>query len=147
MYARIGFGRFNSELTEHSSGHMTAYFIYADLPHLPTCETDPNLRQIVVPPNFYRSGKARSRTSVSDSSDRLSPVSPKPAQYQAWPTTRPGFAMDARRSSDAVPRLEKHAGLPPVDTTVMPQAIRPLSASRGSEDQRLIHLLNSKPLL
>ena len=126
---------------------MTAYFVYADLLRLPTCETDPILRQIVVPPNFYRSGKARSRTSVSESSDRLSPVSPKPAQYQAWPTTRSTFAIDARRAADAVPRLEKHTGLPPIDTTVMSQHNRPLSANRGAEDQRLIHLLNSKPLL
>lgn len=129
---------------------MTAYFVFADLPHLPTCDTDPILRLLVVPPNFYRSGKARSRTSVSESNDRLSPVSPRPAQYQAWPASRPAFPTDTRRATtDSVPRVQKPNGLPVVDTTITSFSLnsRPLSANRGTEDQRVIHLLNSKPLL
>jgi hypothetical protein len=122
-------------------GHMTAYFIYADLPHLPTCDTDPILRQISAPSNFYRSGKARSRT--SGDSDRSSPVSSKPAQYQPWPPSRPAFGVDLRRATtDAVPRAR--SGLSPVDTTISSPTSRPLSATRGPEDLRVIHLLNSK---
>jgi hypothetical protein len=129
------------------SGHMTAYFIYADLPRLPTCDTDPILRHVVVLPNFYRSGKARSR--ASGDTDRPSPPSSKPAQYQAWPagaSNRPGLGPDMRRSTtDAVPRVQARSGLPIIDTRCENQ--RPPLVSRASEDERVIHLLNSKTLL
>jgi len=126
--------------------HMTAYFVYADLPRLPTCDTDPILRHLVVPPNFYRSGKARSR--ASGDSDRSTPTSPKPAQYQAWPggapTLRPGLGPEMRRATtDAVPRAQTQSGLPTIKTG----SNSPSSVSRGPEDQRVIHLLNSKTLL
>ncbi|KAK0239897.1 Gti1/Pac2 family-domain-containing protein [Armillaria nabsnona] len=39
--------------------HLTAYFTYADLPTIPTVDADAILRNIIVPPGIYQSGKAR----------------------------------------------------------------------------------------
>ncbi|CAG8767565.1 9102_t:CDS:2, partial [Acaulospora colombiana] len=39
--------------------HLTAYFTYADLPNLPTLDSEPSLSNIVIPQSVYRSGKSR----------------------------------------------------------------------------------------
>jgi len=39
--------------------HLTAYFTFDDLPHIPTVESQSELRDIVIPQGVYRSGKSR----------------------------------------------------------------------------------------
>jgi hypothetical protein len=39
--------------------HLTAYFTFDDLPHIPTVESQSELRTIVIPQGVYRSGKSR----------------------------------------------------------------------------------------
>lgn len=39
--------------------HLTAYFTFDDLPHIPTVESQSELRAVVIPQGVYRSGKSR----------------------------------------------------------------------------------------
>ncbi|KAJ7632833.1 Gti1/Pac2 family-domain-containing protein [Roridomyces roridus] len=50
--------------------HITAYFRYDDLPHIPTVDLDPCLRRIIVPVGLYRDGKTRNRSDDSPPSTR-----------------------------------------------------------------------------
>lgn len=55
--------------------HLTAYFTYADLPNLPTLESEPMLWNIVIPQGVYRSGK--SRTSGRNLANAAEPARPR----------------------------------------------------------------------
>ncbi|CAA7271488.1 unnamed protein product [Cyclocybe aegerita] len=103
--------------------HLTAYFTYADLPHLPTLEQDPVLRKIIVPSGIYRSGKTR--TNRDD--DELSGGSRSP---------------DDSAPHTVLPSLSS------IQSTVGPNHPGPMPArphvTRLPEDQRLIQMLNSR---
>ena len=107
--------------------HLTAYFTYAELPHLPTIDRDPNLRMMIVPPGIYRSGRARPRTDddeASASGGSLS-VSDEPNPY--------GTRIPA------LPSLSTLHGAHPSEPS--PQMT---NGTRLSEDERVIHMLNSR---
>ncbi|KAF8965300.1 Gti1/Pac2 family-domain-containing protein [Flammula alnicola] len=103
--------------------HITAYFTYADLPHLPMIEHDPMLQKIIVPSGIYRTGKSRSRSL----DDELDPSG-----------SRPGEA-------------HLHNSLPSLSTIHSDLTSHPLGTTpprphgtRLPEDQRLIQMLNSR---
>jgi Gti1/Pac2 family transcription factor len=101
--------------------HLTAYFTYAELPHLPTIDRDPNLRTVIVPPGIYRSAKTRTRSDDGFSSRGGSPLSSRPNSYS----------------------------LPSISTLQVtpPPPGPPTHVSYGTrlpEDERLIHMLNSR---
>ncbi|KAF8643862.1 hypothetical protein AX16_008878 [Volvariella volvacea WC 439] len=107
--------------------HLTAYFTCADLPHLPTIDQDPLLRKIIVPANIYRSGKARSRNEEDGRSSNES--SPRPSQPD--------------RILPSLSTLQAALGAP--SPFLLHHASRPHGA-RLAEDQRVIQILNSRPL-
>ena len=112
--------------TRPQKWHLTAYFTYAELPHLPTIDRDPNLRTVIVPPGIYRSGKTRSRSDDDELSGRGgSPVPYVPNSY--------GPPMLA---------------LPSLSTLQVASPSGPSSqisyGTRLPEDERLIHILNSR---
>ncbi|KAL5533273.1 hypothetical protein ACEPAF_5049 [Sanghuangporus sanghuang] len=130
--------------------HLTAYFTYADLEHLPSVDKDPVLRSITIPPGIYRSGKARSRTS------ELSPDMPSQssASVGSSATSSPPLTphtADAS-SSASTSHSQQHPGvatLPPLHTALsvmdtLPSPGSPNRESRWSEDQRVIQMLNSR---
>ena len=109
--------------TRPEKWHLTAYFTYAELPHLPTIDRDPNLRTVIVPPGIYRSAKTRSRSDSGFSSRGGSPLSSPPNLY-------------------VTPMLPSLSTL-----QVTPQPGPPTHISYGTrlpEDERLIHMLNSR---
>jgi hypothetical protein len=110
--------------TRPQKWHLTAYFTYAELPHLPTIDRDPNLRTVMVPPGIYRSGKTRSRTDDEVSEPGGSPVSYEANSY--------GTQMLALPSLSTLQGT--HPGLPPQIS----------HGTRLPEDERLIHMLNSR---
>ena len=114
--------------------HLTAYFTYSDLPSIPTPDQDPLLRTITVPPNVYKSGKARSRN--SDSPMGTSPGRP---MTPSSPTT-----AKARTDNVILPSL--HTAIAPSPLAHAAAAHRQHSA-RLAEDQRMIQMLNSRPIL
>ncbi|KIM28903.1 hypothetical protein M408DRAFT_23547 [Serendipita vermifera MAFF 305830] len=69
--------------------HLTAYFTYADLPNLPTLESEPHLWNIVIPQGVYRSGK--SRTSGRNLANAAEPVRTRqqPMDSSPSPTSSP----------------------------------------------------------
>ena len=113
--------------TRPQKWHLTAYFTYAELPHLPTIDRDPNLRAVIVPPGIYRSAKTRSRTDDDELSGRGgSPVSSVPNSYLT-----PMLALPSLSTLQVTP----------------PPAGPPAQMSYGTrlpEDERLIHMLNSR---
>ncbi|KAF8637366.1 hypothetical protein AX17_002865 [Amanita inopinata Kibby_2008] len=102
--------------------HLTAYFTYADLPHLPTIDDDSVLSRIILPHGIYRSGKTRFRNDE-----------------------------EVRGSSHPAGLPHPDGNLPPLSTLEMPidpldlPVTQPRPHShRISEDQRVIDLLNSR---
>lgn len=172
--------------------HLTAYFTYADLPNLPTLESEPNLWSIVIPQGVYRSGK--SRTSGRNLANAAEPLrtrqqgmdsSPSPTSSPSsvghspsmqWHNNRRGSASyfdpsDGSHSSGSYhpsaghspyigsphnplvpgPRGSSHSGsqtaiarLPPV--TSLPLDPDGQRRGRYSEDDRVISMLNARPL-
>lgn len=113
--------------TRPQKWHLTAYFTYAELPHLPTIDRDPNLRNLIVPPGIYRSGKTRSRNDHDEASESGGnyPVSDEANPY--------GTRMPA------LPPLSILQGThPPGPSTQIAHG------TRLPEDERLIHMLNSR---
>lgn len=106
--------------------HLTAYFTYADLPHLPTVDYDPTLRKIVVPGGIYRSGKSRSR---ADDDEVLSPRGSR----------SPDEPEEHRNMLPSLSSLHSSVGARPLT----PNVTRTHGA-RLPEDQRLIQMLNSR---
>ena len=107
--------------TRPQKWHLTAYFTYAELPYLPTIDLDLNLRTIIVPPGIYRSGKTRSRTD-----DEVSGRGSSPAAYEANPYGGQILA------------------LPPLQGTRPGFSTQTSHGTRLPEDERLIHILNSR---
>ncbi|EED79312.1 predicted protein [Postia placenta Mad-698-R] len=106
--------------------HLTAYFTYADLPNIPTVDRDPTLCSLSVPLGVYRSGKTRTRN--PDTALGVSP--PPPSQASAGPSgsairSGSGDRMLAPPQSDRNPRP---------------------AAPRAAEDERMIQMLNSRPI-
>ncbi|KAF9052995.1 Gti1/Pac2 family-domain-containing protein [Panaeolus papilionaceus] len=116
--------------TKPQKWHLTAYFTYADLPHLPTIDHDPLLRKIIVPSGIYRSGKTRSRT---DDDELVGSVSNRlPGSDEASPyTERMLPSLSSIQSAVAPPSAASLAG------------VRSHGA-RLPEDQRMIQMLNSR---
>ncbi|CCM04401.1 uncharacterized protein FIBRA_06578 [Fibroporia radiculosa] len=107
--------------------HLTAYFTYADLPNIPTLERDRMLRNLTVPQGVYKSGKSRSRNvEASPATGSSSGTSPTP--HGSQPRDQPGNPLV----------------LPPPRVGATGQQGRPLP--RGAEDQRMIQMLNSRPI-
>ncbi|KAJ7905807.1 Gti1/Pac2 family-domain-containing protein [Mycena olivaceomarginata] len=107
--------------------HITAYFRYDDLPHIPTVDQDPCLRKIIVPAGLYRSGKMRNE---EDS------YNPSPASY---PHPSPGShrrPIASRTHTD----MPSPPPLPSIVSTI--DVFRPTLNQRLSEDQRVIRILN-----
>lgn len=114
--------------TKPQKWHLTAYFTYADLPHLPTIDHEPNLRQIIVPTGIYRSGKARSRSDEEGSPGRFGSSGPPS------PTIMPPHSGD--RMLPSLPSLQSAIG--PHDSNF----VQPRTHARLPEDQRVIQMLN-----
>jgi Gti1/Pac2 family transcription factor len=160
--------------TKPKKWHLTAYFTYSDLQHIPTIDHDPILQRITIPPGIYKSGKARSRNSVSYGDDHGSngPQSPPPS-HSPSPTPMPSnvrYALNqggnrpmgqgqtaypqgysdpvGPRSSTPRPgNVSPPPTLPPIRTAI--PELHPSSSwsqvPRPAEDQRLIQMLNSRP--
>lgn len=115
--------------------HLTAYLTYADLPHIPTIPDDPSLRNIVVPPGMYKSGKARSRNS-----DACMPSSPSPPPHVS-------------RATSPRPDSDSRAGLPSLHSALgsYPHAsahgARHVHDGRSMEDTRMIQALNARHIM
>lgn len=73
--------------------HLTAYFTYADLPHLPNLDSEPIISSIPIPQGVYRSGK--SRTSARNLVQSAEP--PRSTTF----TTRPTTGSDTTSASDS----------------------------------------------
>lgn len=110
--------------------HLTAYFTYTDLPHLPTVDHDPVLSRIVVPAGIYRTGKARSRSEEDDS--------PPSARSSRPPESSPGTPCE-------LPQLPSLSTIQST-TAAPPSGGSPprLHGQRLPEDQRIIEMLNSR---
>ena len=112
--------------TRPQKWHLTAYFTYAELPHLPTIDRDPNLRTVIVPPGIYRSAKTRSRTDDDELSARGGNLICSVPNPYATPML-------------ALPSLSTlQVAAPPGPPTHIPYG------TRLPEDERLIHMLNSR---
>ncbi|KAJ7272061.1 Gti1/Pac2 family-domain-containing protein [Mycena haematopus] len=107
--------------------HITAYFRYDDLPHIPTIEHDPCLRKIIVPAGLYRSGKTRNRSDGEDSSSAARSSPPSPGSHRGS-TTRTDMP------SPPLPSM--------FSTTDFFNPSGPHRGARLSEDQRVIRILN-----
>ena len=116
--------------------HLTAYFTYSDLPSIPTPDQDPLLRSITVPANVYRSGKARSRNSES-----ASPPSPSPGR----PMTPASPPSRSRGDNVVLPSLHSAIAQSPMAAHAAAQHRQ--HSARLAEDQRMIQMLNSRPIL
>lgn len=113
--------------------HLTAYFTYADLQSIPTTDRDPVLRTVSVPTGVYKSGKARSRTSEA-------------ADTHSHPSSSRPSSPAPRQSSSTVILPSLHS------TITNTQLNHPVAQHRGhgprlAEDQRMIQMLNSRPIL
>ncbi|EMD38066.1 hypothetical protein CERSUDRAFT_152690 [Gelatoporia subvermispora B] len=118
--------------------HLTAYFTYADLPNISTTDQDPLLRGLSVPPGVYRSGKARSRT--SDAASSIGASSPPPPSRPGTPSAR----VNGKRDPGVVlPSLQTAIATSPYGAHSTHHRALP----RMAEDQRMIQMLNSRPIL
>ncbi|PPQ68150.1 hypothetical protein CVT25_014076 [Psilocybe cyanescens] len=111
--------------TRPQKWHLTAYFTYADLPHLPTIDHDPMLRTMIVPTGIYRTGKARSRSDDDESSG---------GGYRA-------HHHDPNAHNLLPPFSMIHAS---VGTPLPGPTPTRTPGTRLPEDQRLIQMLNSR---
>ncbi|KAI0685667.1 Gti1/Pac2 family-domain-containing protein [Cytidiella melzeri] len=120
--------------------HLTAYFTYSDLPSIPTVDQDPMLRNLVVPPGMYRSGKARSRNSDSSVSSSSPPRPETPVSRNS-----PAVSSHSRTRGDGIilPSLQSAITNQPMN---MHSTLHRQHSARYSEDQRMIQMLNSRPI-
>lgn len=123
--------------------HLTAYFTYADLPNIPTVDKDPLLNTLSVPSGVYRSGKARSRNS-----DASAPALPSPPSSPgpAGPSSRPSSPLQSSRGKKdgvVLPSLHSAIASAPMNFAGSHHRTNP----RMAEDQRMIQMLNSRPIL
>ncbi|KAJ6597196.1 Gti1/Pac2 family-domain-containing protein [Mycena vulgaris] len=111
--------------------HITAYFRYDDLPHIPTVDRDPCLRKIIVPVGLYRSGKTRNRSDGEDGSSVASYSPSSPGSHRR-PT--------ARRAHTDMPIPALPSMFSAMDLC-RPTTLE-IHGARLSEDQRVIRILN-----
>lgn len=124
--------------------HLTAYFTYADLPSIPTVDQDPLLRTVAVPPGVYKSGKARSRNSDASTSGIPSPPStPSPGSSGSRPSSPMQTSPRAKKDGVVLPSLQSAIAHTPMGFANSHHLTRP----RMAEDQRMIQMLNSRPIL
>ena len=122
---------------------LTAYFTYADLPSIPTVDKDPLLSTIAVPSGVYKSGKARSRNS-----DASTPALPSPPSTPGpgGPSSRPSSPLQSssRGKKDGVvlPSLHSAIASTPMNFSGSHHRTNP----RMAEDQRMIQMLNARPI-
>ncbi|TCD66194.1 hypothetical protein EIP91_001688 [Steccherinum ochraceum] len=126
--------------------HLTAYFTYADLPSIPVIDQDPILRTVSVPAGIYKSGKARSRTS-----DTICGTPPSTATPPSRPSS-PAYRHTAGHTSSS-PMRKDQVVLPSLQTAIAHSHLNLHSQQhrqhgvRLAEDQRMIQMLNSRPIL
>ncbi|KAL6301794.1 Gti1/Pac2 family-domain-containing protein [Sparassis latifolia] len=111
--------------------HLTAYFSYSDLPNIPTVDQDPILRTLTVPEGVYQSGKTKSR-------------GPDGVPATSTPLASPASSRNASFHT------EDHGALPPLPLPVLHHPLpdpRHRVHPRGPEDQRMIGMLDSQPIL
>ncbi|KAI0820191.1 Gti1/Pac2 family-domain-containing protein [Trametes gibbosa] len=124
--------------------HLTAYFTYADLPSIPTVDQDPLLRTVTVPPGIYKSGKARSRTSDASSPGIPSPPStPSPSNIGSRPSSPMQTSPRGKKDGVVLPSLQTAIA----HTSMNYSNSHHLPLPRMAEDQRMIQMLNSRPIL
>ncbi|KAJ7219543.1 Gti1/Pac2 family-domain-containing protein [Mycena pura] len=112
--------------------HITAYFIYDDLPYIPTVDQDPRLCSIVVPSGLYSGTKSRHRND-EDSLSTSSYTSSSSSLGYSSPVI-PSLPSTFRRA-------------PMVPKSTLPETMdicNPLYGGRSSEDQRVVRILNKK---
>ncbi|KAI0341649.1 hypothetical protein BDW22DRAFT_1429771 [Trametopsis cervina] len=122
--------------------HLTAYFTYSDLPSIPTVDQDPLLRTLTVPAGIYRSGKARSRNSDSTSPPSFPSSPPRPMT----PDSRtPAGSSPGRIRTDGIvlPSLQSAITNQPMN---IHSTLHRQHSARYAEDQRMIQMLNSRPI-
>ncbi|TFY82979.1 hypothetical protein EWM64_g1030 [Hericium alpestre] len=132
--------------TKPRKWHLTAYFTYADLPRIPTIDQDTALCSVTVPAGMYKSGKARSRNSDPGTSHHPNPATAIPRSLSPPPRTGSSLGHHhtrAREGSSALPSLHMAIASPQHDT----QSSRRAHDARSAEDQRMIQMLNSRPIL
>ena len=136
--------------------HLTAYFTYADLPSIPTVDSDPLLNTITVPSGVYRSSKARSRHSDASLSAPGSASPPAGTAMLPSPTASPG--VPSRPSSPAIHHHHR-GGVVGGAAVVLPSLHSAIASTpmgfggshhravpRIAEDQRMIQMLNARPI-
>ncbi len=123
--------------------HLTAYFTYSDLPSIPTVDQDPLFRGLAVPQGIYRSGKARSRNSDATYPVPSSPSSP-PRPLTPMARSPPGGSSRARNDSVVLPSLQSAVSASPMSGHGSHHRTH---SARIPEDQRMIQMLNSRPIL
>ena len=124
--------------------HLTAYFTYADLPNLPTVDKDPLLCTISVPPGVYKSGKARSRNSDASTTTMPSPPSsPAPLGTHSRPSSPLQSSSRGKKDGVVLPSLHSAIVSTPMNFSGSHHRTNP----RMAEDQRMIQMLNSRPIL
>lgn len=123
--------------------HLTAYFTYSDLPTIPTIDQDPLLCRLTVPAGIYKSGKARSRAS-----DAMHPgSSPQPPSMSASSNSR-----HSTQNSTAHGKKEQIV-LPSLQSAIanthmnLHGSHHRTHGARIAEDQRMIQMLNSRPII
>ncbi|KZP21200.1 hypothetical protein FIBSPDRAFT_891358 [Athelia psychrophila] len=122
--------------------HLTAYFSYGDLEEIPTVDQDLTLRKVSVPPGIFRNGKSRSRDNGAGFEDPASSQSssvtssPTLSTSQARPPAPPCGQQDPRYGSSGTHPVT----LPPLQAPPGQGG----ASTRLPEDQRLIHMLNSR---
>ncbi|KAK7037964.1 camp-independent regulatory protein pac2 [Favolaschia claudopus] len=114
--------------------HITAYFRYDDLPHIPTVDHDPCLCRIIVPAGLYRSGKTRNR---SDGEDATSG-----SNYSPPPSPGSHRGTFGSRSQGDMPTPPLPSMFSTIDSFNPAFQHRTTSSTRLSEDQRVIRILN-----
>lgn len=110
--------------------HITAYFTYNDLPHLPTVDHDLLLRKIIVPNGMYRSSHSRTRADHDKGDD----PSAAHGDRSLHGDTNPHATLPSLAALAVCPH-------PPPSPARHPL---PPHGARLPEDQRLIHMLNSR---
>ncbi|RDX46851.1 hypothetical protein K466DRAFT_595398 [Polyporus arcularius HHB13444] len=123
--------------------HLTAYFTYADLPSIPTVDRDPLLCTISVPTGVYKSGKARSRNSDASSTMPSPPSSPAPLGPSSRPSSPLQSSTRGKKDGVVLPSLHSAIANTPLNFPGSHHRTNP----RMAEDQRMIQMLNSRPIL
>ena len=125
--------------------HLTAYFTYSDLPSIPTVDQDPLLRSLAVPPGIYRSGKARSRTSDAAPPASSSSSGSRPMTPTSTSSTQSSSSARSRGDNIVLPSLQSAIVTSPINMHAGHYSRT--HAARMAEDQRMIQMLNSRPIL